>query len=68
MACREGAPIQPGVKVALDRIQIDPRNEPQYGERIPYDCLSFSFRDFISKKLTGREGSSFMPGALRTRP
>lgn len=32
----EGAPPQPGVKLAAERMERDPRNEPQYGERYPY--------------------------------
>ncbi|KAF8249753.1 DNA/RNA polymerase [Wilcoxina mikolae CBS 423.85] len=32
----EGAPLQPGAKIALERMEHDPRDEPQYGERIPY--------------------------------
>lgn len=32
----EGAPLPPGAKIAMKRLEIDPCNEPQYGERVPY--------------------------------
>lgn len=32
----EKGAIQPGVKVAYDRMKKDPRREPQYGERMPF--------------------------------
>jgi DNA polymerase zeta len=32
----EKAPPQPGVKIANERMEADHRNEPQYGERIPF--------------------------------
>jgi DNA polymerase zeta len=32
----EDAPLQPGVKIAMERIEADHRDEPQYGERIPF--------------------------------
>lgn len=37
----EGALPPPGAKLALQRIEKDPRNEPQYGERYPLVLPSY---------------------------
>lgn len=45
----EKGAIQPGVKVAYDRMKKDPRREPQYGERLPFVVIAGE-----SKKIADR--------------
>ncbi|KAI5777372.1 hypothetical protein EDC01DRAFT_713904 [Geopyxis carbonaria] len=46
----EGAPLQPGAKLAVERMGRDPRNEPQYGERYPYVVVAGAPGQTVSQR------------------